>query len=86
MTMSGSVAADIVVPVVGLLALLVLIGPVMWASRDPSGKGSGQRSRRAVSGGTFRGDPRQQVPHRDAVPPEALAREDRNAGGDRPAG
>ncbi|HEV3287618.1 MAG TPA: hypothetical protein VG123_01360 [Streptosporangiaceae bacterium] len=86
MTMSGSMAADIVVPVVALLALLVLIGPVMWASRDPSGKGSGQRSRRAVSGGTFRGDPRQQMPHRDAGPPEALAREGQNAGGDRPAG
>jgi hypothetical protein len=84
--MSGSMAADIVVPVVALLALLVLIGPVMWASRDPSGKGSGQRSRRAVSGGTFRGDPRQQMPHRDAVPPEALDREARNADGDRPAG
>ena len=84
--MSGSPAAAIVVPVVALLALLVLIVPVMWASRDPSGKGSGQRSRRAVSGGTFRGDPRQQMPHRDAVPPEALAREGRNAGGDRPAG
>jgi hypothetical protein len=79
-------AADIVVPVVGLLALLVLIGPVMWASRDPSGKGSGQRSRRAVSGGTFRGDPRQQIPNRHALPPDALAREGRNAGGDRPAG
>ena len=33
MTMSGSVTVDIVVPVVGLLALLVLIVPVMWASR-----------------------------------------------------
>jgi hypothetical protein len=84
--MSGSVAADIVIPVVGLLALLVLIVPVMWASRDPSGKDSGQRSRRAVSGGTFRGDPRQQMPHRDAVPPETLAQagqdNGRSSGGD----
>ena len=84
--MSGSVMAAIVIPIVALPALALLIVPVMWASRDPSGKGSGQRSRRAVSGGTFRGDPRQQMPHRDAVPPEALAREGRNAGGDRPAG
>ena len=83
--MSGSVMAAIVIPIVALPALALLIVPVMWASRDPSGKGSGQRSRRAVSGGTFRGDPRQQMPHRDAVPPEALAREGRNAGGDRPA-
>jgi hypothetical protein len=86
MTMSGSPAAAIVVPVVALLALLVLIVPVMWAARDPSGKGSGQRSRRAVSGGTFRGDPGRQMPHRDAVSPEELAQEGRNAGGDRPAG
>ena len=80
--MSGSVEAAIVIPVVALLALLLLIIPVMWASRDPSGKGSVQPSRRAVSGGTFRGDPRQQMPHRDAVPPEALAREGQPNGGD----
>jgi hypothetical protein len=77
--MSGSVTAAIVIPV----ALLVLIVPVMWASRDPSGKDSGQRSRWTVSGGTFRGDPRQQVPHRDAAPPEALAREGRDSGRER---
>jgi len=80
--MSGSVEAAIVIPVVGLLALLLLIIPVMWASRDPSGKGSVQPSRRAVSGGTFRGDPRQQMPHRDAEPPEALARQGRDNGRD----
>ena len=78
--MSGSVTAAIVIPVVALVALLVLIVPVMWASRDPSGKDSGQRSRWTVSGGTFRGDPRRQVPHRDAAPPEALAREGRDTG------
>ena len=81
--MSGSVEAAIVIPVVGLLALLLLIVPVMWASRDPSGKGNVQPSRRAVSGGTFRGDPRQQTPHRDDVPPEALAREAQTNGRDR---
>jgi len=80
--MSGSVEAAIVIPVVGLVALLLLIVPVMWASRDPSGKDSGQRSRWTVSGGTFRGDPRQQTPHRDAVPPEALAREGQHNGRD----
>ena len=80
--MSGSVEAAIVIPVVALLAMLLLIVPVMWASRDPSGKGSVQPSRRAVSGGTFRGDPRQQMPHRDAVPPEALAREGQHNGRD----
>ena len=80
--MSGSVEAAIVIPVVALVALLLLIVPVMWASRDPSGKGSVQPSRRAVTGGTFGGDPRQQVPHRDAVPPEAMAREAQTNGRD----
>ena len=80
--MSGSVQAAIVIPVVALLAMLLLIVPVMWASRDPSGKGSVQPSRRAVSGGTFRGDPRQQMPHGDAVPPEAVAREAQTNGRD----
>ena len=80
--MSGSVTAAIVIPIVALPALALLIVPVMWASRDPSGKDSGQRSRRAVSGGTFRGDPRQQTPHRDAVPPEALARTGQDNGRD----
>ena len=75
--MSGSVMAAIVIPIVALPALALLIVPVMWASRDPSGKGGGHPSRRAVSGGTFRGDPRQQTPRGDAAPPEALAREGR---------
>jgi hypothetical protein len=93
--MSGSVLADILIPVVAVVALAVMIGAVLLAARNPSGKDSGQRSRWTVSGGTFRGDPRQQMPHRDAVPPEALgrpgeAREDRAgegqaAGRDRPA-
>lgn len=80
--MSGSVMAAIVIPIVALPALALLIVPVMWASRDPSGKGAGHPSRRAVSGGTFRGDPGRPMPHRDAVPPEALAREGRGNGRD----
>jgi hypothetical protein len=82
--MSGSVLADILIPVVAMLGLVVFIGLVMYASRNPAGKDSGQRSRWTVSGGTFRGgDPRQQMPRRDATPPEALAREGQAADGDR---
>ena len=80
--MSGSVLADILIPVVAIVALAVMIGMVLYAARDPAGKDSGQRSRWTVSGGTFRGDPRQQMPHRDAVPPEALSRQG-DAGEDR---
>jgi hypothetical protein len=83
--MSGSVAAEIVIPVVALLALALFIGLVMHADRNPAGQDSGQRSRWTVSGGTFRGaDPRQQTPRREAAPPEALAREGQSAGGGRP--
>jgi hypothetical protein len=78
--MSGSVMASIVIPVVALPALALLIVPVMWASRDPSGKGGGHPSRRAVGGGTFRADPSRPMPHRDAVPPEPPAREGRGNG------
>jgi hypothetical protein len=89
--MSGSVLADILIPVVAIAALAVLIGAVLYAVRHPAGKDSGQRSRWTVSGGTFRGDPRQQMPHRDAVPPEALSRpgeagEGQAVGQDPPAG
>ncbi len=94
--MSGSVMADILIPVVGIVALAVMTGAVLLAARNPAGKDSGQRSRWTVSGGTFRGDPRQQMPHRDAVPPEALSRqgeaeeghagEGQPVGRDRPAG
>ena len=82
--MSGSVLADILIPVVAIVALAGFIGLVMYASRNPAGKDSGQRSRWTVSGGTFRGDPRQQTPHRDAMPPEALDREGQAAGRNRP--
>lgn len=84
--MSGSVLADILIPVVALVALAVFIGLVMYASRSPSGKDGSRRSRWTVSGGTFLGDPRQQMPRRDAAPPESLAREGGTAGGSRPRG
>ena len=69
----------------------VMIGVVLYAARDPAGKDSGQRSRWTVSGGTFRSDSRQQMPHRDVGPPEALSRQGeagkgQAVGRDRPAG
>lgn len=69
--MSGSTAAIIAIPIVAFFALGVMLGLVMWASREPAGKDHGVRPRWDVSGGTFRGDPRQQTPRRDAAPPEA---------------
>jgi hypothetical protein len=78
--MSGSVLAAVVIPVVAFVSLAVFLGLVLYADRNPGGKDSGQRSRRSVSGGTFRGDPRQQTPHRDDPPREVPAPEDRAAG------
>ena len=77
--MSGSVLADILIPVVAFVALAVFIGLVLYASRSPAGKDSAQRPRWTVSGGIFRGDPRQQTPRRDDPPPEASASEHRAA-------
>jgi hypothetical protein len=73
--MSGSVLADILIPVVAFVALTAFIGPVLYAARNPAGQDSGWRPQWNVSGGIFRGDPRQQMPRRDAPPPEALPRE-----------
>ena len=68
--MTGSAIAVIVIPVVGFVAVGIMIGLVLLASRRPA-KDRGLRPRRNVAGGAFRGDPRQVTPHRDAEPPEA---------------
>jgi hypothetical protein len=75
--MSGSMLAVIIIPVVIAVALAVWIALVAYASRHPGGKNQKREPRTEVSGGVFEGDPRQQMPHRDDVPPEARAREDR---------
>jgi hypothetical protein len=77
--MSGSVLAAVVIPVVAFVSLAVFLGLVLYADRNPTGKGSDQGSRRSISGGTFRGDPRQQTPHRDDAPQEVPAPDDRTA-------
>jgi hypothetical protein len=71
--MTGSGLAVIVVPIVAFLALGIWLSAVMYAARNPGGTDRGERPRWNVTGGTFRGDPRQQTPHRDAEPPEAVA-------------
>lgn len=77
--MSGSTLAAIIIPVVVFAALGIWLGAVMYASRHPVSKGQSAPRRWAVSGGTFRGDRRQQMPHRDATPPEAAAWEESHA-------
>ena len=78
--MSGSVLAAIVIPVVVGVALAVWITAVMYAARHPGGQDRDRKPRWDVSGGVFRGDPRQQIPHRDATPSQVADREGRPAG------
>ena len=79
--MTGSALAVIVIPIVAFAALGVMIGAVMYASRDPAGRTHGPRPRYDVTGGTFRGDPRQVTPHRDAPPAEAAGYENTRSSG-----
>lgn len=83
--MSGSTLAVILIPVAAFAALGIWLGSVMYASRHPVGKGQGVQPRWHVNGGTFRGGGRQQMPRRDATPPEAAAWEESHADRD-PAG
>jgi hypothetical protein len=65
--MSGSLAAIVIIPVITLALIAVWVTIVLRnASRRPASHGAGEEPRQPVAGGIFRGDPRQQVPHRDA--------------------
>ena len=73
--MSGSTVAIIVVPIVVAVCLAVWLFLVFRADRKPHGSGRGEAPDRSVTGGVFRGDPRQWSPRRDATPPEAAEAE-----------
>ena len=63
--MSGSPLAAIVIPIVVTAALFAFVALVLHADRHPR-PGRGGAPDRDVTGGIFRGDPRQQMPRRDA--------------------
>jgi hypothetical protein len=83
--MLGSTLAVIVIPIVVAAGLFVFIWMVFHADRHPRQGRSGAPNR-TVTGGMFRGDPRQQMPHRDAPPEEAAAagQDTRGHGGEGP--
>ena len=62
-----------------LIVIVVAVGLVVWltavfrAERHP-GTGRGGAPRRKVTGGIFGGDPRQQMPRRDA-PAEVISKD-----------
>jgi hypothetical protein len=80
--MSGPVLAAILIPIVVAVALFVFIWMVFHAERHPRQRRGGAPNR-TVTGGIFRGDPRQQVPRRNAPPAETTAAEQGSR--DRPA-
>jgi hypothetical protein len=63
--MSGSLLAVILIPVAAAVGLGVWLVAVLRASRRPQATKAGAEPGQAVVGGTFRGDPRQQMPRRD---------------------
>jgi hypothetical protein len=67
--MSGSTLGIVLIVIVAAAGLTVWLVAVFHAERHPE---TGRRGapRRKISGGIFRGDPRQQTPRRDA-PAEA---------------
>lgn len=71
--MSGSTLAVILIPVVVAVCLAVWIAMVFRADSNPDSSGPDGAPDREVTGGIFRGDPRQLSPRRDAPPAEAAS-------------
>ena len=63
--MTTSSLATVIIVVVIAACLVVWLTAVFHAERHPK-PGRGGAPRRKITGGVFRGDPRQQMPRRDA--------------------
>jgi len=75
MPMTTSGPATVIIVIVVAVSLVVWITAVFHAERHP-GPGRGGAPRRKITGGIFRGDPRQQMPRRDA-PAEVMSTDDK---------
>jgi hypothetical protein len=71
--MTASLWPTVIIVVVVVAGLFVFVYSVFHAERHPN-PGRGGAPRRKVTGGIFRGDPRQQAPRRDA-PAEVMTPE-----------
>jgi hypothetical protein len=71
MPMNTSSVAIVTIVVVVSVCLVVWLTAVFRAERHPEPDRRGAAPRRKITGGVFRGDPRQQMPRRDA-PAEML--------------
>lgn len=72
--MTTSALGTGIIVIVVAAALVVWITGVFRAEKHPE-TGRGGAPRRKITGGIFRGDPRQQMPRRDA-PAEVIDKED----------
>ena len=72
--MTTSALGTVIIVIVVAAGLVVWLTGVFRAERHPE-TGRGGAPRRKITGGIFRGDPRQQMPRRDA-PAEAIGKED----------
>lgn len=73
--MTGSTLGIVLIVIVAAAGLTVWLTAVFHAERHPEGGGRGGAPRRKITGGIFRGDPRQQMPRRDA-PAEVIDKKD----------
>ena len=72
--MTTSALGIVIIVIVVAAGLVVWLTGVFRAERHPE-TGRGGAPRRKITGGIFRGDPRQQMPRRDA-PAEVIGKED----------
>jgi hypothetical protein len=70
--MTTSTLGIVLIVVVVAIGLAVWISAVFRAERHPEPGRRGAAPRRKITGGIFRGDPRQQMPRRDA-PAEVIS-------------
>ena len=78
--MTTSTLGMVIIVIVVAAALAVWISAVFRAERHPK-TGRGGAPRRKVTGSIFQGDPRQQMPHRDA-PAEVITKDHEPGAGD----
>jgi hypothetical protein len=78
--MTTSTLGTIVIVIVVAAGLVVWISAVFRANRHPE-TGRGGTPRRKVAGSIFQGDPRQQMPHRDA-PADVITKDHEPGTGD----
>ena len=78
--MTTSALGIVIIVIVVAAGLVVWISAVFRAEKRP-GTGRGGAPRRKVTGSIFRGDPRQQMPRRDA-PAEVITKDHEPGAGD----